>query len=474
MRALAVALAVIVCAGCKMGTDYRRPDLGVPATHRDARADGASLAERDWREVFPDPQLQSLIDQALKSNPDLLVAAARVREAEAQVIAARAPGLPNASAILRTTPIARQPGDTLTSSFLGGLSLSWELDFWGRYARATEAARADLLGTVWGRRGVEVQLVAGVATQYHQIDSLHELERITRNSIQLQRDSLKLVKRLADAGVSSAAEVRQSEAQLATTEARMPGIERDLAAAENALSLLLGTPPAALQLPGRVAVDLPGALPAGLPSSLLERRPDILQAEARLTAANARVGEAKALFFPTISLTGTLGKISTSLSDVVTGSAPSVVSLGANVVQPLYNGRSIVANRDAAIARLEQAAIGYRKSVLVALGEVADSLKQYDTRGTEAGKQAERAAASREALRLADLRFRSGITSYLEVLDAQRQVLAAETDLEAATFNRKLARVQFYRALGGGWGEGERGAAVPPGRSSSADARAKR
>lgn len=461
MKRLVVLMALVACDGCRMGADYKRPDLAVPGAYRGATGDAEALSRQDWHAVFPDPALQSLIQQALTGNPDLLIAAARVREADAVVTAARAPSLPNLSAVLRTTPVAQQPGDTLTSSFLGGLALSWELDLWGRYARATEAARADLLGTRWGQRGVEVQLVASVATAYQQIDSLHELRRITENSVQLQRDSLKLVRRLADAGVSSAAEVRQSEAQLATTEARQPAIERDLAAAENALSLLLGTAPTALQLPGRVSVDLTDTLPAGLPSTLLERRPDILQAEARLVAANARVGEAKALFFPSISLTGTLGKVSTSLSDVVTGSAPSVVSLGANIAAPLYNGRSIAANRDIAIARVEQAAIGYRKAVLVALGEVADSLKQYDTRAQEAAKQAERAAASREALRLADLRYRSGVTSYLEVLDAQRQVLAAETDFESATLGRKLARVQFYRALGGGW-SGEGSSATAP------------
>ncbi|KJR97113.1 MAG: hypothetical protein VR65_24395 [Desulfobulbaceae bacterium BRH_c16a] len=442
-------------AGCTVGPDYQRPDLSLPDSYRNAVASPAlqAIAGLPWWQVFADPTLKDLIATALVGNLDVKLAAARVQEAKALFAGARSPALPLVSAGLYSSPAARQPGDDFTTSFLGGLFLSWEIDFWGRYARATEAARAQLLATQAAQDGVYASLVATVAQGYFQLQSLSETLRITRRTIDAQRESHRLVSRLADAGVSSAAEVRQAENQLATTESRLPGLLVQIARAENSLSVLLG------RLPGPVVQGVPTEpvivpeVPAGLPSELLDRRPDMRQAEQQLILANARVGEAKALFFPSISLTGTFGALSTELGDLVNGDAPSVVSPGLDLLQPLFAGGSLIANYDAALARLKQAGLAYRQTGLNALREVADALSQYSHSAEEIAAQRRREFSAREGLRLTEKRYRAGVVSYLEVLDAQRQLYSAETDLAQSKLTRRTAAVQLYLALGGGWVE---------------------
>ena len=298
--------------------------------------------------------------------------------------------------------------------------------------------------------GARVSLVAETASRYFELGGARELLDATERSAQLQRDALRLMQRRNKAGIVSAAEVRQAEGQLASTEARLPSIQRQAAALENVLALLQGRAPG----PGPAlpaVLQLPAALPAGLPSSMIERRPDLRQAEQRMVSANARVGEAKALFLPSLSITGAFGAISGQLDQLLRGGAQDVASLGPNVSQALYAGGALVANRNAAVARSEQAVLAYRSAVLNALREVSDALTSYELSGAEFEQQVKRAAATREALRLADRRFAAGVISYLEVLDAQRQLLSAETELVNSKLNRQLALVQAYRALGGGW-----------------------
>ena len=454
-RVLAALLAVL--AGCTVGNDYRRPALDLPAGYRDADAPGASLAGRDWREVFTDPALRALIDQVLAANLDLALAEARVREAQSLVVIARSGALPNVSVALQTSPIARLPGETISSSFLAAGLLNWEIDLWGRIRRGTEAAEADLAARAAARDGAQVSLVAQAASGHFALAALRQTQAATIGSTELQRSSLRLMRRRNAAGIVSAAEVRQAEGQLAATEALLPEITRQIFVGENALALLLGRPPAAM--PSVDAMwDLPPALPAGLPSELLERRPDLRQAEQQLVAANARVGEAKALLLPSLSITGTLGRVTTELGQLLNSAPQTVASLGPNVVQPLYAGGALAANRDAAIARLDQALIAYRAAVLSALREVADAVEAYRRGGEQFALQQQRVVAQREALRLADKRFAAGVVSFIEVLDAQRQLLAAETEVVNARLTRQLALLQVYRALGGGWA-----APAPPG-----------
>lgn len=453
-RRLAIPLLGAVLAGCALGPDYQRPDLDLPAQYgaaSGATEDSAALARQNWREVFTDPALQALIDEALTAGPDALLAAARLREAEAMAGVSRAPLFPQLSLSLNTSPTVRQPGDSLSSSYLGGAGISWEIDLWGRYRRANEAARADLLASEEARYGMQASLIASVARYYFQLATLHDTYTITERGAGNQAEVLRLIKRLSAAGISSAAEERQQESALATTQAGLPTLRRQIAETENALAVLIGRHPGALTLSAPPQLRLPGRIPAGLPSRLLEQRPDIRQAEARLIAASARVGEAKAMLFPNLSLTAVFGGISTSLADLVGGRAADVASLGPNLLLPLFAGGQLHFNRAAAQARLDQAAISYRKTVLNALGEVANGLVAYETSADLMEKQAVRVTASREAMRLAELRFRSGTTNFLEVLDAQRQLLAAETQDAQALLERRLALTSVYLALGGGW-----------------------
>nr|MBL8409914.1 efflux transporter outer membrane subunit [Dechloromonas sp.] len=456
---LTVALALGVLTGCAVGPDYQRPEEPLPAAFRAAPPETAgqpSIAELNWQAVFADPPLQALIAEALAAGPDALLAAAKMREAEAQAGIARAPLFPQAQLSLNTSATARVPGDQYTATYLGGAGISWEIDLWGRYRRANEAAQAEFLASQENLHGVRASLIGSVATYYYQLAALREIHTVTQRSADNQREVLRLVKRLSAAGISSAAEERQQESALGATEARLPALRRQIAEAENALSILLGRHPGAIVFETPSSLVIPNLAPPGLPAALLERRPDIRKAEAGLVAANARVGEAKALFFPSLSLTAIFGGVSTSLNDVLNGRAPAVASVGPGLLQPLFAGGRIYFNREAALARLEQALISYRKTILGALSEVADSLTAFETTAEAMDIQARRVESSREAMRLADLRFRAGTTSFLEVLDAQRQLLSAETDQAQSLFDRRSALVRLYIALGGGWPESTR------------------
>ena len=453
-RLALTAIACLLLGGCAVGPDYRRPEVALPDAYRGAAKESAAapaLAAKNWREVFTDPPLQALIEEALAAGPDALLAAARIREAEALAGVSRAPLFPQASLSLNTSATARHSGDRFTSTYLGGAGISWEIDLWGRYRRANEAAQAELLASEDARNAMQASLVAKVAGYYYQLASLHDTLIVTERTAGNQREVLRLVQRLSAAGVSSAAEERQQETALATTEAGVPTLRRQIAETENALALLLGRAPGALRFDKPPQLTLPGFVPAGLPSALLEQRPDIRQAEAGLVAANARVGEAKAQFFPSLSLTALFGGVSTSLADVVNGRAPIVSSIGPNLLQPLFAGGRIWFNTEAARARVDQAAISYRKTILNALGEVANALYAYESSAELMEIQGRRVEASREALRLAELRFRAGTANFLEVLDSQRQLLSAEVEQARALFERRSALVSIYLALGGGW-----------------------
>lgn len=448
-------LAAATLSGCSFGPDYVRPDLELPATFRgsDASLVDTSFADRNWRTVYTDPTLQTLIDEALAAAPDLLLAEARIREAEAVAGITHADRLPQLSLSFATSPTARQPGDDLTSTFLGGAAISWEIDLWGRMRRADEAARAELLAREETGRGVFITLISEVATGYYRLLAEHDLLAVATRTATNQRESLRLIERLSTAGIATDAEIRQQEVALAVTKATIPAQKRRIANAENALSILLGRPPGSIPIKSGSEPDLPADIPAGLPSQLIEKRPDIMAAEQQMIAANARIGEAKARFFPSLSLTGLFGQVSTSASDVLTGSAASVASLGADALQPLFAGKRLLYNHEAARTRLDQSLITYRKTILTALAEVANALTNYRYSADILTIQQQRTASAREALRLAESRYQAGVISYIEVLDAQRQLFAAETDLVQARLDRRLTLISLYLSLGGGWEE---------------------
>jgi multidrug efflux system outer membrane protein len=445
--------ASLLLAACSLTPPYQRPDVNLPATYFRATADtSASIADVAWWQAFGDPALDALIREALSDNLDLRIAAAQIAQAQAQVAVARSPIFPRISGQASASRSNQNPAFATTSSFTAALALSWELDLWGRYRSATQAAQAQLLATEEGRNGVIVSLVSGVAQQYLTLNGLAQRLSIVRSTAATQRDSLRLVELLAEHGVQSAAEVRQAQTQLLTTQNQVPGIELAIAQDEDALATLLGKPPRGFDigttLPPSAA---PPRVPPGMPSELLERRPDIRQAERQLVAANANIGVARAQFFPTISLTGALGRASDALVGLVDHRGVSTHTIDAALGVPIFQGGALVANYEAAKARAEQAAEQYRLTVLTALKEVSDALAAYDRNAEEARGNRDRASVAAEYLKLADLRFRAGVISYLEVLDAQRQLLSAQLDLNTSEVNQRLAAVQLYKALGGGW-----------------------
>jgi multidrug efflux system outer membrane protein len=440
-------------SGCALGPDYQRPNLVLPDNFRTEKNGAAadSFGDLHWRSVYTDPAVQMLIEEALAAAPDLLLAEARVREAEAVAGVVRADLYPRLGLNFSTSPIARPEGKQLASSFTGGAVVSWQLDLWGRLRRAGEAARADLMATEEARRGVVTSLIADVAGRYYQLLADRDAYQVATRTATNQREALQLIERLAKAGIATDAEVRQQEVALAVTEASLPTLRTRIAVSENGLSILLGRIPGAVSLDPASVEEAPGVVPAGLPSRLLERRPDVRAAEQQLIAANARVGEAKARFFPDISLTGLFGRVSTEAADVLTGGAATVASLGVDALQPLFAGKFFIYNHATALARLDQALIVYRRTVLAALAEVATALTSYQEAGVLLSVQERRTESARESLRLSELRYRSGVVSFIEVLDAQRQLFAAETEQVDSLLERRLSLSRIYLALGGGW-----------------------
>jgi multidrug efflux system outer membrane protein len=439
--------------GCNFAPPYQRPGADVPGGyHGPVTVDEArSIADVPWWNVFGDPKLVGLIRDALAGNLDLAIVAAQIEQAQAQVAAARSPIFPQLNAQGQASRGNTSPPFATTNAFVAALALSWEFDLWGRYRNATEAARATLLATQEARHGIVASLVADVVQDYLQLNGLRQRLDIVHRTAAAQRDSLRLVKLLAEHGVQSAAEVRQAESQVLTTENQIPGLELQIAQTEDALSVLLGKPPRAFDVGSSLPADtLPPAVPPGVPSQLLERRPDIRQAEQQLIAANANIGVARARFFPAISLTGTLGRASTDLVGLVDGGL-TVHDIGASLAQPLFEGGALVANEAIARAQRDAAVAQYRRAIVGALRDVSDALFAYDRHGAEVKGNRDRVAVGQEYLRLANERFRAGVISYLEVLDAERQLFSAQLDLNASELAQRLVVVQLYKALGGGW-----------------------
>jgi multidrug efflux system outer membrane protein len=451
---------LLLLGGCAIGPDYQRPaDLPVtPEYHNILTPQQAqSFADLDWVRTFEDPELVELIREAIEGNLDLSTALLRVEEARGFRRSTRGQLGPQLGVEGSTSPSAAGREDSVYSL---GLALSWELDLFGRLRRADEAARAELLGAEYNARAVLSTLVADVASTWFELRELDEELEIIDRTIASQTESLALVESQNRAGVASGAEVQQALGQLATTRAQKPAAEQRRAQVENRLRFLLGYPPdriARTQSP--LDRPPPPELPVGLPAQLLERRPDLGVLEARLHAATARIGVAEATRFPylSIGLTSFLGILSPELGRLLDADDPAaeVFSVGPYVNMPLFTSGVASGNVDVARAQARQAELAYRRGVLQSLREVSDALiAQVKLR--EFIEQSEiRESASRETLRLQRLRYLGGVVSYLEVLDAERQLFAAEIDLSRAKRDLLLAYVELYRSLGGGWSETE-------------------
>lgn len=456
-------LGCLSLAGCAVGPDYQHPAVTTPAQFRGAEnSPGAthSLADLGWWEVFPDPTLHQLIAEALLKNKDLRLAAARIEEARSVFRTVRGDLLPTIagtgsyqrakSTELGSTPIpaiVKNPADTL--ALVG--SASYELDFWGRIRRLTEAARAQLLATEAAQQTIRASLVADVAATYFDLLELDSELSISRSTLASRERSLKLVNSRHDQGVVSGLDVRQAEVLVTTAAKTIPVLERAIGIAENRLSSLLGRNPGDIPRGGSLTNLSPRIeVPAGLPADLLERRPDLRQAEQQLVAANAKVGAAKAAFFPQVTLTASGGQVSAELSDLFQGPA-NTWSFGPKMTVPLFTAGQLRGQYAASRAQWQQALISYERSVQNAFAETANALiiraKSQETRQ----HQQALTAALREAARLSNIRYRGGVTSYLEVLDSERQLFDAELLALRAHRDELTALVQLYLALGGGW-----------------------
>jgi multidrug efflux system outer membrane protein len=452
-----LGLFLALAAGCAVGPDYKRPDTAAPQAYRGAppTPDPTSLADKDLAEVFPDPALTDLIRTALARNQDVLIAAARIEQAEAQLGITRADQLPQASVGIaggreRVGATAFTPPFT-TNVVQANAAVSWQLDFWGKFRRATEASRADLLAAEWNRRAVITSLIANVAAAYYQLLELDLELEISRHTLASRQESLQLTQVQERQGAVSLLDVRQAEQLVYNASQTIVDVQRRSEQEENFISVLLARNPGPVPR-GHKLIEQPHdpVVPAGLPSSLLQRRPDIQLQEARLVAANARIGVARAAFFPSISLTATGGVASASLSDLFKGPAGMWSFIG-SLTQPIFEGGRLKSEARLAEAREKEALIVYQQTIQQAFREVSDALVAY-RRNREFREQQELLATStRDALALSEQRYRGGAASYLEVLDSNTRTFAAELGLAQAQLNELLALVQLYNALGGGW-----------------------
>jgi multidrug efflux system outer membrane protein len=407
--------------------------------------------------VFQDKQLQDLIHTALQQNYDVRIAATRILEARAQLGIVRADQLPTisagAQAVNERYPRVKLYPQYETSANQVDLSLAWELDFWGKYRRATESARANLLATEWARKEVIDTLVSDVAAAYFQLRELDLELEISRRTLASRKNSLQLTQTLANGGATSMLDVRQAEQLVFTAAETIPDLERQIEQQENFISTLLGNNPGPIAR-GMKLTEQPHApdVPAGLPSSLLERRPDIREAEAQLIAANAQIGVAKADYFPQISLTATGGYQSSALTSLFTGPA-GLWNFGASLAQPIFAGGRIRSNVRFTEARQQEAALVYQQTIQQAFRGVSDALVGYSKDREFRERQEQLTFSAQDAARLSETRYRGGATSYLEVLTNETNYFDAELGLAQAQLNELVALVRIYRNLGGGWQE---------------------
>jgi len=449
---------ILLTAGCAVGPRYQNPVVSVPDAYRGAAAAATpateSLGDQEWSKVFQDGTLQDLIRQALEKNYDLRIAAARILQAEAQVGITRADEYPTIDGGFRASS-QRLAASRFTAFQLNEVGMdvaaAWEVDFWKKYRNATDAARANLLASQYARQAVIRTLVSEVAQAYFELRELDSELEISRRTLATRQDSLDLIRLLADRGLTSLLDVRQAEQLVYTASGTIPDLERQIEQKENEISILLGSLPAGVPrgLP-LTEQPLSAEIPAGLPSTLLQRRPDLHQAEQRLIALNAEINSVRARAFPTITLTATGGFQSLSLLDLFSGPA-GLWNFAGSLAQPIFQKGKLRAGVRLVEAEQQEALLAYEKAVQQAFREVSDALIAFRKTQEFRSQQERLAEAARDAARLSDIRYQGGVTNYLEVLTNETNVFTAERGLAQAHLGERLALVQLYKALGGGW-----------------------
>ena len=459
---VAGAIMTSVIAGCNVGPRYKRPSYSAPTTFRGAD-DAAivsdaknSVGDEQWAEVFREPELQDLIRTALANNYDVRIAAQRVLEQQAQVQVAHSQEFPQitggGSAVGATIPPALGTGLGNPLAFGSfNLGAAWTPDFWGIYRKQTEAARANLLAQTWAQREVRLTLVQQVATTYIELRALDRQLAITKETLRVRQDSVQLTETLERGGSVPLADVRQAQQLLYTASSQMPQIEQQIQQQENALRLLLGANP------GQIVHTDPNALapppqdpPTGVPSQLLERRPDIQQAEQTLVAANAQIGIARAQFFPQLSITAAAGFGGDQFSNLFDASGKTIYGIG-SLTQPIFEGGKLRGQLRLSKATEQEMVLNYQKTIAGAFRDVANALVALDKQRQYREQQEKLVAAAQDAARLAGIRYQGGATSYLEVLTTDSNLYSAQLNLVGAEQGEALAMVQLYSALGGGW-----------------------
>jgi multidrug efflux system outer membrane protein len=447
------ALLLLALAGCEVGPNYKRPAVDVPGQHRGMAPDvsGQPFGEMQWQTVFSDDVLQGLIKEALANNYDMRIAATRILEAGASLGVTRANQLPALSGSfgVQNQRSAAYPGSPTVDS--AGLQLSYMVDFWGQYRRATEAARANLVASEFARRLVQTTLIAGIATAYFQLRSLDSQLDFSKQSVVADQESLRINTINFKGGEYALTDVYQSQLLVQQAQLEVITVQQSIEQTENQLSILLGRNPGPIAR-GLALVDEPhlSEVPAGLPSTILERRPDVRQAEEALVAANANVGVAKAAYFPQIPLTASFGAQSTALTSFLQGPA-TFWAIGGQIAQPLYQGGRITSQYRLAWAQRDDAELTYKQTVQQAFADVSNGLIGYRQARQYRIKLQEQTKTYEETSRLANLRFKGGATSFLEVLTTQQQYFTSELQTTQAWYTELQNYVELYQALGGGW-----------------------
>jgi multidrug efflux system outer membrane protein len=457
-------LSACALSGCLVGPSYKRPIIVSPPTFRDAEAASSpseppqsSLADLKWSAAFQDEDMKRLIAEALAGNYDLHIAAQRVLEQEAQVGVTRSKQFPTLSGGAAYSAIGIPTGalgNSASSNYYGGgftAAAAWNLDFWGLYRRQTEAERAELLATEWGRRATISSVVTDVATAYIHLRSLDAQLQITHATLDSRRESLRLTSLRETTGAATMSDVHQSEQLLYAAAVTEPRLEREIRQQENDLCVLLGRNPGDITRAKNITNQPhPDEIPVGLPSQLLERRPDIQQAEARMIASNARIGVARAQFFPQISLTA-LGATSTSqLSKLFTSQSEFYFATG-SITQSIFDAGKLKNNLKEARETHEEMIFNYRKTINSAFRDVSNSLIEYQKSSQERAAQEKQTTAAGKSVALARLRYENGGSSYLELLTNETNLFSAQLDLAGTQEQEAASLVQLYGALGGGW-----------------------
>jgi outer membrane protein, multidrug efflux system len=456
-KTFAVALLLLALCACKVGPNYKRPALNVPDQYHNApelttqAPSGNQFAQMKWWTVFQDETLQALIKEALANNYDMKIAASRVLQANANLGITRANQFPQVNGSFGITNERNNFFLNNPTFDVATLSLSYIVDFWGQYRRATESARATLLATQYGQNVVQVTLISSVASNYFLLRQYDSQLDYAKQTVETDKEILKLNEIKFHGGESAITDVYQAQTLLEQSEAEVISLQQLIPQTENNLSILLG------RNPGNIARGLnlvdqphPPEVPAGLPSSLLQRRPDVRRAEENLVAANANVGVAKAAFFPQISLTGIFGAQSVAITSFLQGPA-TIWSLGGQVVQPIFQGGRIRSNYRLAWAQRDEAELTYKQTVLQAFGDVSNSLVGYSQSRLYRMKIEEQTKTYHEMARLANVRFQGGVTSFLEVQYYEQQYFTSALNLSQAWYTELQNYVQLYQALGGGW-----------------------